>query len=229
MPAPLKYIISYSKLDSEAFARKLATELKQSGYPVWLDQLDIRPGISWDVAIQRALDEANTMLVILSQKAVESSNVMDEVSYGLNHGKTVIPILTEDCKIPYRLERIQYIDFRNDHDRGLEQLLAVMGGPAPLDKPAPEPVLEKLPAQALQKLQEKYTRDNDQVKTRPVENSGKPAAESSENRWVYWLTGGLVILIVIILFIKSATNRSSSQRDKDNIDTSKTVDPHRVY
>jgi len=36
---------------------------------------------------------------------------MDEVSYALEKGKHVIPILIKECQIPFRLKRLQYINF----------------------------------------------------------------------------------------------------------------------
>ena len=46
--------ISYSRDDSE-FALRLAQDLKAAAASVWLDQLDIRPGVMWDNAIEDAL------------------------------------------------------------------------------------------------------------------------------------------------------------------------------
>jgi len=120
------FVISYSRLSSEAFARKLAEDLKSRGYRVWLDVLDIQAGDPWDTAIQQALDGASTIMVILSKTSVSSRNVLDEVSYMLNRGKRVIPILTEDCRIPYRIDSIQYIDFRNGYGRGVQCLIEVL-------------------------------------------------------------------------------------------------------
>jgi TIR domain len=117
------YIISYSRQSSAAFARRLAIDLKNRHYTVWLDVLDIRPGVPWDAAVQQALETADSMVIILSKDSVASKNVMDEVSYMLNRGKTVIPILAENCAIPFRLDRIQYVDFRNNYEQALKDLL----------------------------------------------------------------------------------------------------------
>jgi hypothetical protein len=51
---------------------------------------------------------------------------MDEVSFALEEGKTVIPILYRDCVIPFRLRRVQYIDLRHDYDHGLAELLKLL-------------------------------------------------------------------------------------------------------
>jgi hypothetical protein len=63
---------------------------------------------------------------------------MDEVSYALEAKKLVIPILYRECTIPFRLRRLQYIDFRNDYQSGLSHLLKVLlGQPVGHDQPIP--------------------------------------------------------------------------------------------
>jgi WD40 repeat protein len=66
------------------------------------------------------------MLVILSPASVNSTNVMDEVSFALEEKKTVIPVLHKDCTIPFRLRRVQYVDFRQDYGRGVKELLRTL-------------------------------------------------------------------------------------------------------
>jgi len=114
--------ISYSRNDTE-FVMRLAGDLKAAGANVWLDQLDIGLGQLWDRAVESALQTSPLMLVVLSQAAIDSINVMDEVSFALGKKKTIIPILIEECPIPFRLARIQHVDFRRDYARGLSTLL----------------------------------------------------------------------------------------------------------
>src|SRR6516225_1702334 len=117
MPAAF---FSYSRDDSE-FVLRVAGDLKTAGANVWLDQMDIVPGQRWDEAIERALADCPRMLVVLSPAAVHSTNVMDEVSFALQEGKTVVPIFFRDCAIPFRLRRVQYIDLRFDYSHGLTE------------------------------------------------------------------------------------------------------------
>src|SRR4051812_26362162 len=109
------YFFSYSRKDSE-FVKRLASDLKNTSANVWLDQLDISPGSPWDESIQNALNEAHGLIVILSGTSAKSQNVMDEVSYALSRGKKVVPLMIEECQIPFRLARLQYIDFTKDYD-----------------------------------------------------------------------------------------------------------------
>ncbi len=113
---------SYSRADSE-FVINLAKNLREAGATIWLDQLDIRPGTRWDRSIEKALQDANTLLIILSKNSVDSHNVMDEVSFALEEGKNVVPVLLEECKIPFRLRRLQFADFSKDQAKGIATLI----------------------------------------------------------------------------------------------------------
>lgn len=113
---------SYSRADSP-FVLKLAKDLRNAGVNIWLDQLDITPGSHWDSSIEKALHSSKTLLIILSSTSVASENVMDEVSYALEEGKTVIPILLTNCETPFRLRRLQRIDFTGDYQSGFDHLL----------------------------------------------------------------------------------------------------------
>jgi hypothetical protein len=143
-----KTFISYAREDSE-FALKLAAELRQAGANVWVDQLDIPPGAHWDRTVQEALNACPRLLVILSPASVSSENVMDEVSYAIDKGKPVVPVLYRECDIPFRLRRLQQADVR----AGVAELLSVLGvkelsGTAqaapspPLPRPSPEPQVQ---------------------------------------------------------------------------------------
>lgn len=112
---------SYSRHDSD-FAQQLAQDLRSLGASVWIDQLDIRPGQRWDRSVQEAVANCPRMLVVLSPSSVDSENVMDEVSFALAKKKTVIPVLYRDCDIPFRLARVQYVDFRVNYDKALKEL-----------------------------------------------------------------------------------------------------------
>lgn len=116
---------SYSRDDSE-FVLELAKTLRNAGATVWLDQLDIKPGSRWDRSIETALEKSNTLLVILSKSSVSSQNVLDEVSYALEENKKVVPVLLESCDIPFRLRRLQFADFSQDKDKGIQTLIAAL-------------------------------------------------------------------------------------------------------
>jgi len=117
--------ICYSRSD-EDFVLKLAANLKQRGVPVWLDQWDIPSGGDWDQAIEKALKECTGLLLVLSPSSVESKEVRSEWRSALDENKVVVPILYQQCEIPYRLKTIQYIDLTSrssDDEKSLEEIL----------------------------------------------------------------------------------------------------------
>jgi hypothetical protein len=126
---------SYSR-DNTEFVLELAKKLRKAGADVWLDQLDIKTGERWDKSIERALSTSDVLMVVLSKSSVESNNVMDEVSYALEEGKKVLPILLEECEVPFRLRRLQFADFSQNPDDGMKVLISALD----LDSSKVEPV-----------------------------------------------------------------------------------------
>lgn len=121
----LQYFVSYAREDTE-FVLKLAKELRAVGVYLWLDQLDILGGQRWDHAVEEALETCQGMIAVLSHDSLASNNVMDEVSYALDEGKLVVPVLFRQCDIPFRLRRVQHINFTADYDTGFRQLLRAL-------------------------------------------------------------------------------------------------------
>lgn len=119
-----RVFISYSRAD-EAFARRLATSLAETGMDVWIDLEDIAAGTKWSRAIQQGLDSAEVMIVIISPESMASNNVEDEWQYFLDHKKPVVPLLLRPAKIHFQLNRIQYVDFhQQNYYHALNQLYA---------------------------------------------------------------------------------------------------------
>lgn len=121
-----KFFFSYSREDS-VFVLKLARELREAGATLWLDRLDIRGGQRWDEAVQAALKSCEGMLAVLSPRSVASINFMDEVSYAIEEQKQIIPVLYQECTIPFRLRRVQYVDFRSAYSDGFAETLRALG------------------------------------------------------------------------------------------------------
>lgn len=120
-----KLFFSYARENSD-FVLKLAKDLRAEGVDLWLDQLDIAPGERRDKAIQEALENCETLLVILTPDSVVSQNVMDEVSFALEEEKHVVPILHTNCEISFRLRRLQRVDFSGDYGTGFTRLVKAL-------------------------------------------------------------------------------------------------------
>jgi hypothetical protein len=121
-----KIFFSYSRADGEQRALKLANDLRSAGADVWIDQLDIEAGKLWDLEVEKALNAANCVLFIATEKSTTSNNVLDEVYYALEEGKAVIPLCFHECRIPFRLQRLQRIDFTTDYETAFRRLLKTL-------------------------------------------------------------------------------------------------------
>lgn len=116
--------ISYKRED-ESFARRLHAQLKEWGYPVWLDVLDIPAGSDWDSTIHHAMQFADIVIGVLTPASLSSRNVLDEWGYALSNNKRLFLLWFKDvpeADIPPRYIRIQRIDFRRGESIAMEKL-----------------------------------------------------------------------------------------------------------
>ncbi len=124
----MQIFISYSRVD-KAFAQRLADDLRNNGYQVWLDVQNIPHGANWDMEVQNGLDSSDTMIVMLTPTAAASQNVADEWSYFIDKGKRILPLMVQPCEVPFRLSRRQRIDFIQGYDPGLAELIRALKEP----------------------------------------------------------------------------------------------------
>lgn len=195
---------SYSRTDAE-FTLKLANDLRQSGASIWLDQIDIVAGSHWDSSVEAALIAASRLIVILSPVAVASANVMDEVSYALQNGKTVIPIIFKPCNIPLRLTRLQQIDFTNNYKIGLNQLIKVLE----ISNTIVTANVTKI-KNDLQEYDEKNKEQSEKIKTH----------SAGETKWeLIWKKNNKKILvglgIILLLFVGWRINQAGYNNDRE--------------
>jgi len=118
-----RIFFSYSRVDGSDFALKLAPDLQKQGFDVWIDQEDIRAGTAWDIEIEKALKTCDCLIFIQSEHSVISPNVLDEVYYALDENKKVIPVIIHNSETPFRIKRLQYVNFINNYEKGLAELL----------------------------------------------------------------------------------------------------------
>ena len=75
-PAPLArdVFVSYASQDA-AIANSVVEALEQQGIRCWIAPRDVKPGAQYADAIVRAINEAKTLVLVLSQSSVGSSHV----------------------------------------------------------------------------------------------------------------------------------------------------------
>lgn len=127
MTRPLRVFLCHASQDKPA-VRRLHRYLKQHGIEPWLDELDLLPGENWEVEIPRALYASDVILVCLSKNSINKEGyVQKEISFALDKALEkpdgtifIIPAKLEDCEVPNRLNRYQWVDlFRPDSNKRL--------------------------------------------------------------------------------------------------------------
>jgi hypothetical protein len=123
MPA---VFISYSRKDFY-FAESLAFHLAERGIANWLDANHLAPGGEWSEEIDRALDEAQTVIVVVTPASVRSEYVRREWKRAHAQGDRLILALFRSCKLPPELQHARVVDFRGAFRPALQRLTPLLG------------------------------------------------------------------------------------------------------
>jgi hypothetical protein len=121
----LKVFISYSRKDSAEFADELVAGLELVGFAPFLDRHDIAAGEDWEVRLGGLIEQADTVVFIVSPEAVKSERCVWEVDRTAELSKRLLPVIFKsvpDHEIPKRLSRLQFVRF--DTGRGITRPLA---------------------------------------------------------------------------------------------------------
>ena len=113
-----KAFLSHSSRDS-VFVRRLASDLAGHGVSVWIAEACIGIGDSLIDKISIGLEESDYVIAIISSNSNESEWVRKELHLAMNQEINsqkvrVIPVVIDDCKLPYFLTDKVYADFRSD-------------------------------------------------------------------------------------------------------------------
>jgi hypothetical protein len=131
----MKVFVSHAP-QHEPLARRVAQALRGAGIETW-DQSLILPGDNWGAEIGKALQEADTMLVLLATPVTDWQWVERDVSYALgqmSYKGRVVPVLAASPEqlpweeVPWVLHRFQPIEVPNlsDDEREMDRLVDVL-------------------------------------------------------------------------------------------------------
>ncbi len=133
--AKYKVFFSYSHEDID-FVERLAGDLTKNGIGVWYDRR-IEPGNSFIEEISLAMKESEYLAVVISENAVRSGWVKQEIEMAIQHEirkcrVKVLPILIDGVweRVPPSIRDRMYADFRNgnDYEKRLSDLCHLIGG-----------------------------------------------------------------------------------------------------
>ena len=147
--------LSYTKADKTQVSRIYKRHKKDYLEP-WIDYRHLLPGSDWDRVIRNAIRNCRFFAVFLSSNSISKRGyIQKEISEALDvveelpEGRVfIIPIRLEDCEIPERLRKWQWIDiFKRGgynklrdtliHQLGDDYIPPSTGKTHPLDLPSP--------------------------------------------------------------------------------------------
>lgn len=136
-----KVFLSHNHAD-KPFTRRLASDLRQSGHTVWIDEAEINIGDSLIGKIREGLDQVDFVAAVLSEHSIGSSWVQRELEIASNREieerrVVVLPLLVQKVSLPGFLKGKFYADFTDpDSYKPMFDLLLRSLGPAtPVVKP----------------------------------------------------------------------------------------------
>ena len=112
-----KVFLSYSRRDREQ-AQRISEVLRGRDYGVFRDTDDILPTEAWRERLQQLIEEADTIVFLMSRASLSSEVCAWEVELADSLGKRIAPLVIEDvegAEIPPVLARLNYI-FATDRD-----------------------------------------------------------------------------------------------------------------
>lgn len=124
-----KVFISYSSGDRD-FVIRMNHRIKKSGYQTWLDMRELLAGDVLSSEIAAGVCEARVVVVVVSDKSVNSKWLKYEVSLvtpRMVAGECrVIAALIDDIEVPAELSSLVYADFRASFDDGIRRVRAAL-------------------------------------------------------------------------------------------------------
>jgi NAD-dependent SIR2 family protein deacetylase len=125
-----KVFISHSHQDKK-FVNILSTRLIADGILVWTDEKELALGDNISEKINNAISKTDYFIVVLSKNSINSSWVSFELSATrlkeISKQKNIIlPVLIEDCEIPFSLRDRLFSDFRFSFEEGYQKLLKAL-------------------------------------------------------------------------------------------------------
>ncbi|MGC1377130.1 MAG: SUMF1/EgtB/PvdO family nonheme iron enzyme [Anaerolineales bacterium] len=113
----LKVFLCHSK-DDKLRVREIYDRLIADGFDAWLDEEKLLPGQEWELEIQKAVRESDVAVVCLSNNSITKAGyIQKEIRFALDvadeqpeGGVYLIPAKLEDCKVPSRLSKWQWVN-----------------------------------------------------------------------------------------------------------------------
>ena len=143
-----RIFLSYGHDEYTYLARQLKLDLERRGCEVWFDVERLVPGAIWETYIEEGLEWVSdapglaNLVLLMTPHSVRRPDgyCLNELSWALSRGLTVIPLMVVDVEPPLSIARVQWLDLRDAvplperaarYSEQFDQLLrAIRGEPA---------------------------------------------------------------------------------------------------
>ena len=125
--------LSYSEQDI-LMMEKVRNRLRREGLTVWTNKTDIQTGEAFQAAIDQGIEQADTIVYLISPDAIASHYCQQEVNFALSLNKRIIPLLVKEIDVEQlqpELRSLQYIDLSDnqveqDYQQDESQLIRIL-------------------------------------------------------------------------------------------------------
>lgn len=128
----LKVFLSYASQDKSS-AQEISNRLSNEGWiDMWLGEKKILPGQDWHLAITKAVENSDIVIICLSINSVSKEGYVQkelryvrEIALEKPEGTIfLIPLRLDECEIPKTLQIYQWVDyFKPDKNKGYSLLV----------------------------------------------------------------------------------------------------------
>lgn len=130
----VRLFLSYSRAQTP-FVDRLAGQVEDCGYSLWLDYQNLVPARPWFQQIKSWIDAADVVLLIVSKESIGSKNVEPEWVRALEGGKRILLLIFDAVPLPPGLQSCEWVDFRSDYKGAFERLIELIEHPKPSGPP----------------------------------------------------------------------------------------------
>ena len=107
-----RIFISYARSDAAEIAEFLYQRLSGCGYEVWKDDHAIPLGASFPSALSNALEQERDVILLITEAALKSEWVKDEIDMAMTAGRRVIPVILNEIKdedVPLMIRKLNWL------------------------------------------------------------------------------------------------------------------------
>jgi predicted nucleotide-binding protein len=108
--------------EDKEIARKINDDLNKYGFKSFLSEDVIFIGDNIHEKINKNIRDSDFIVPVISNKAINSKWVKDEISFAIEHKKKIFPLLIEDVRLPEELSEVKYANIKQDYDESIRIL-----------------------------------------------------------------------------------------------------------